>query len=266
MFDSSFLNKVEVITPEKETRVNVAKTDKYPTEGTVIRVWANGNIFPSPELVKELNLEYGSSAIQAGGNGLDVFAFSKLPNAPQIAQDCIMISAVAKTAPKVDLFGSCKYDELGQPKSSVLTQGGGTFGEELIAMIKEVYGIEIPKGTYLDLEVKLDISPKVSPIVYLPKTIDRGPKKGQLDVARRENITIYPLVPIVSDQESAATEEVDEVVEEQPTMERKEIERDETLFATIAPNEEECEPQLAEEEITAAPVIQENTPIIFPTL
>lgn len=267
MFDFSFLNKVEVITPEKETRVNVAKTNKYPTEGTVIRVWANGNIFPSPELVKKLNLEYGSSVpVQAGGNGLDVFAFSKMPNAPQIAQDCIMISAVAKTAPKVDLFGSCKYDEAGQPKSSVLTQGGGTFGEEFIVMIKEVYGIEIPKGTYLDLEVKLDISPKVSPIVYLPKTIDRGPKKGQLDVARRENITIYPLVPIVSAQESAATEEVDEVVEEQLTMERKEIERDETLFAAIAPNEEECEPQLAEEEITAAPVIQENTPIIFPTL
>ena len=271
MFDFSFLNKVEVITPEKETRVNVAKADKYPTEGTVIRVWANGNIFPSPALVTTLGLEYSSIAVVDGvteptGNGLDVFIFSKLPNAPKVAQDCIMISAIAKTAPKVDLFGSCKYDELGQPKSSVLTQGGGTFGEELIAMIKEDYGIEIPKGTYLDLEVKLDISPKVSPIVYLPKTIDRGPKKGQLDVARRENITIYPLVPIVSAQESAATEEVDEVVEEQLTMERKEIERDETIFATIAPNEEECEPQLAEEEITAAQVIQENTPIIFPTL
>lgn len=272
MFDFSFLNEVEVITPEKETRVNVAKTDKYPTEGTVIRVWANGNIFPSPELVKELNLEYGSSAIQAGGNGLDVFAFSKLPNAPKVAQDCIMISAVLKSAPKVDLFGSCKYDELGKPKSSVLTQGGGTFGEEFIAMIKEVYGIEIPKGTYLDLEVKLDISPKVSPIVYLPKTIDRGPKKGQLDVARRENISIYPLVPIITETTGMSIEKLAErqlsthddiaveavISQEQLNVDVEKCDKAEEAFDTqlTGTNVEEVSPV----------GVPENTPIIFPTL
>ena len=250
-FDFSFLNEVEVITPEKETRVNVAKVDKYPTEGTIIRVWANGSIFPSPELVVKLDLEYSKANTN---NGLDVFAFSKMPNAPKVGQDCIMISAVAKSAPKVDLFSSCKYDENGQPKSSVLTQGGGTFGEEFIVMIKEVYGIEIPKGTYLDLEVKLDISPKVSPIVYLPKTVDRGPKKGQLDVARRENITIYPLVPIVTTQEPIATDdasvEVSEVVEEQLNIAAEEAQQEATAVLEI---------------VAHAPVV-ENTPIIFPTL
>ena len=266
MFDFSFLNEVEVITPEKETRVNVAKTDKYPTEGTVIRVWANGNIFPSVGLVDALMLEYLPTSYIAG-NGLDVFAFSKMPNAPKVAQDCIMISAVAKTAPKVDLFGSCKYDEAGQPKSSVLTQGGGTFGEEFVAMIKEVYGIEIPKGTYLDLEVKLDISPKVSPIVYLPKIVDRGPKKGQPDVARRENITIYPLVPMISvipeDVEVAA--EVDEVVEEQLVMQWEK--EDEAIFDAV---DVQGPVDMVETPTSVAPVapapIVENTPIIYPTL
>ena len=265
MFDFSFLNEVEVITPEKETRVSVAKTDKYPTEGTVIRVWANGNIFPSQKLVDELSLEYGVTPLVPGStsNGLDVFAFSKMPNAPQIAQDCIMISAVSKSAPKVDLFGSCKYDEVtGEPKSSVLTQGGGTFGEEFVAMIKKVYGIEIPKGTYLDLEVKLDISPKVSPIVYLPKTVDRGPKKGQPDVARRENITIHPLVPMVSAQ---APVEVSEVVEEQLVMQWEK--EDEAIFDAV-------DVQIPEEEVHPGVItptempnpMAENTPIIYPTL
>lgn len=272
MFDFSFLNEVEVITPEKETRANVAKTDKYPTEGAVIRVWANGNIFPSPELVATLGLEYSSIAVVDGvteptGKGLDVFAFSKMPNAPQVAQDCIMISAVAKSAPKVDLFGSCKYDEAGQPKSSVLTQGGGTFGEEFIALIKEVYDIEIPKGTYLDLEVKLDISPKVSPIVYLPKIVDRGPKKGQPDVARRENITIHPLVPIFTEQVLTAT---GEVVEEQLVKQHKEWEKDETVFDVVNVPEEEVHPVVNTNPeivapVTPAPII-ENTPIIYPTL
>ena len=269
-FDFSFLNNVEVVTPEKEAKVksvSAVKVDKYPTEGTIIRVWANGNIFPSPALVKELNLEYGSSVpVQAVGNGLDVFAFSKMPNAPQIAQDCIMISAVLKSAPKVDLFGSCKYDAAGQPKSSVLTQGGGTFGEEFVAMIKEVYGITIEKGTFLDLEVKLDISPKVSPIVYLPKTVDRGPKKGQLDVARRENITIFPLVPIVAaaqvpieiDEAVAPVEvQIEDVVEVQVEI-QVEIQV-EAIPEVIAE---------AKQEIVApaVPIFAENAPIIFPTL
>lgn len=261
MFDFSFLNNVEVVTPEKETRVNVAKVDKYPTEGTVIRVWANGSIFPSPELVVRLDLEYSKANTS---NGLDVFAFSKMPNAPQIAQDCIMISAVAKTAPKVDLFGSCKYDEAGQPKSSVLTQGGGTFGEEFIALIKEVYDIEIPKGTYLDLEVKLNISPKVSPIVYLPKIVDRGPKKGQPDVARRENITIHPLVPIFTEQVLTAT---GEVVEEQLVKQHKEWEKNDDV---VNVPEEEVHPVVNTNPEIVAPVtpatIIENTPIIYPTL
>ena len=269
MFDFSFLNEVEVITPEKETRVSVAKVDKYPTEGTVIRVWSNGNVFPSQKLVDELFLEYGVTPLVPGStsNGLDVFAFSKMPNAPQVAQDCIMISAVAKSAPKVDLFGSCKYDEAGQPKSSVLTQGGGTFGEEFIALIKEVYDIEIPKGTYLDLEVKLNISPKVSPIVYLPKIVDRGPKKGQPDVARRENITIYPLVPIFTEQVLTAT---GEVVEEQLVMQRKEWEKDETVFDAVSVPEEKVHPVVNTNPEIVAPVtpapIVENTPIIYPTL
>ena len=269
MFDFSFLNEVEVITPEKETRVSVAKVDKYPTEGAVIRVWANGNIFPSPELVATLGLEYSSIAVVDGvteptGKGLDVFAFSKMPNAPQVAQDCIMISAVAKSAPKVDLFGSCKYDEAGQPKSSVLTQGGGTFGEEFIALIKEVYDIEIPKGTYLDLEVKLNISPKVSPIVYLPKIVDRGPKKGQPDVARRENITIHPLVPIFTEQVLTAT---GEVVEEQLVKQHEEWEKNEAVFDAVSVPEEEVHSVVNKnpDPVIPAPIV-ENAPIIYPTL
>lgn len=274
-FDFSFLNQVEVITPEKETRVNVAKTDKYPTEGTIIRVWANGNIFPSPALVAALALEYVIDNSKEGriGNGLDVFAFSKLPNAPKVAQDCIMISAVLKSAPKVDLFGSCKYDEAGQPKSSVLTQGGGTFGEEFIAMIKEVYGIEIPKGTYLDLEVKLDISPKVSPIVYLPKIVDRGPKKGQPDVARRENISIYPLVPIITETTSMSIEKLAErqlsthddiaveavVNQEQLNVDVEQCDKAEEVFDTQLTGTNVVE--------EVSPVeIPENAPIIWPTL
>ena len=193
-----FLKNVELNVPETKVASIRSTASKNP-KGMCIRVFATGKIYPSQQLSEELFLEYQAKDTEIIGNGLDIFKSIDWPMFPINApEQFIFVAPVPKNSPKVDLFGQVGYDESGNPKNSVLEQGGGSFGAQLLEMLEQVYGIVIEKGKYVDLEVKTDIT-VTSPngIYYVPKTVTRGDKKGELSVVRRENILVMPLVPLV---------------------------------------------------------------------
>ena len=228
-----FLKNVQLSVPETKTeRPGRTATPKNP-EGLTLRVFANGKIYPSQELVDKFELEYKDKSSNVPNYGLDVFKSTDWGMFPVDApQKYIFIAPVTKDSPKVDLFGSVKYNEDGTPVNSVMEQGGGTFGEQLLEMISEVYGITLEKGSFLDLEIKADVVVKSPNDVYfIPKTITRGEKRGQVTVVRRENITVMPLVPcaeitnILDNVEEVSDEEVQgqEVVEEYEMSDEEEF-------------------------------------------
>ena len=133
-----FLKNVQLSVPETKTKAEKPGRTAAPKnpEGLTLRVFANGKIYPSQELVNIFELEYPDKSDGVPNFGLDVFKstdWGMFPvNAPQ---KYIFIAPVLKDSPKVDLFGSVKYNEDGTPVNSVLEQGGGTFGEQLLEMI-----------------------------------------------------------------------------------------------------------------------------------
>jgi len=140
-------------------------------EGMAIRVFKDGSVYPSSELVAHFDLEYKQALLKekvalplkegetevkysnrfevegAPGNGFDVIDTDKYPSFKVGGNRILIISPTSKASPKVDLFGSTTYEDNGTPKSDVLSQGAKTFGkDELIGMIEEVYGIVFAKA------------------------------------------------------------------------------------------------------------------------
>ena len=215
-FNFDFLNTVTLTeVPVKATKVGATKIQRNP-EGLTLRVFASGKIYPSQELVAKFSLEYEVKGLSNISNGMDVFKSIDWPMFPTSAPDkYIFVGIVPKNLPKVDLFGQVGYEEDGSPKSSVLEQGGGSFGIQLLEMIKEVYWIEIEKGQFVDFEIKEDVKIKSSNDLYfVPKTVARGEKKGEITVVRRESIDIMPLVPVsISTDAKITTEDVKSIAE-----------------------------------------------------
>ena len=125
-------------------------------------------------------------------------------------------------------------------------------------MIQTVYGIVLEKGTFIDMEVRFDVNPKFdSPVVFIPKTIDRGPKKGTPDYARRENILVYALVPIIVEQPEIAVEEIEELPPV-TDLEAQNLTEAEQAVAVI---------QVAEQEIPVNPLLVPEKPVfVLPNL
>lgn len=209
--DLSFLQNVEVAVVE-EAKTTTKSSYGLPT-GNAIRVYASGKVFPSLDLVAKYNLEYTKKDAENSGNGFDIFKSTNWGGFPVNApQTYLFIAAVPKTMPKVDLFSSCGYDkETGEPIASVTKQGRGSFGKELVELVKEVFGTEIEKGSFVDLTIEDSVKVEApNGLYFIPKTITRGEKKGQMDAVRRENLTVNPLVLVTSDeevQETVAAEE-----------------------------------------------------------
>ena len=199
-FNFDFLKNVTLTVPETSAKT-ASKVDKNPT-GMKLRVYASGKVYPSQELVDALNLEYCPKESDSVNNGLDVFKSIDWGMFPQIpGQDFIFVCAVPKSSAKVDMFGQVGYNEDGTPKVSVMEQGGGTFGKELVDMIESVYDITIEKGQFIDLELKTDVVIKSPNDVYfIPKTVARGEKKGEVTVIRREYVNVMPLIPVVESE------------------------------------------------------------------
>ena len=153
-----FLNDVQLKeVSATTTRNKLGILEKQPT-GNCIRLFPDGKVFPSDELIESFDLNYRRKDAPVQGNGFDVFSvldWGQWPvdfNTPGF----LVIAPVSKSEAKVDLFAHCRYDDQGNAKGNVATQGTSTFGKHLIKLLKETYGEEFFDGTrvYLDLEIK----------------------------------------------------------------------------------------------------------------
>lgn len=183
--------------------------DKQPS-GARIRLFNDGKVYPSPELVEKFELQYRAKGNPDQGNGMDIFSTSDWGQWPAgMPANLLIATFVPKSLAKVDLFASTKYDDEGKPKADVLNQGSSVFGKFLIPKLTETYGEDFfaDGRLYLDLEVKEDkpLKPVNNGIYELPKPITKGKKAGTMGYERREKIVLFPLVPVVDFKEETAT-------------------------------------------------------------
>lgn len=248
-FSLSFL-KQDFALNEVTTKdvVRVSRKERGPEDTFMgIRIWNNGAVYPSLALTTALSLEYSKAvpvltpktneagepvldenqqpvvvrtfdASASMACGLDVFDTESWGEQyPKDKPRLLCVAVTLKKEPKVDLFKQTGYEDDGTPLASVMEQGTTTFGKnELLPMLKEVYGIELEKGEYIDLEVATEyrIPPSKTGIYFLPKKVTRGADAGKPDYVRRENINIYPLVPVVATESSDTTIEETAVVQD----------------------------------------------------
>ena len=213
-------------------------SDKNPTNAD-LRIFKNGAVYPSVALVGLFSLQYVAKNCEEKGNGFDVFKSTAFLNTKHWPAEhkVIFIASVPKSEPKVDLFGATVYDENDQPKSDVLTQGAVTAGVEILEMIKEVYGLEIKEGeSFIDLVIMKDVPFNTDDNIYfIPKTVSRGEKKGQTTLIRREDLTLFPLVPasLVQGENTPAAEEetVTELPEDEVAIEENPIQGEDAIIA-----------------------------------
>lgn len=218
-----FLKKASLVANEvvKPAVARTTTAKNRNPENADIRVYRDGSVYPSAALVTEFNLAYVGKDVAPKGQAFDVFESAKYINTQSWEDKVLFIAAVDRSLPKTDLFSGSKYDENGEPTADVLTQGANTFGKELLTMLKDTYGIEIAEDAeqnYIDLVILRDI-PFNTPdnIYYVPKVVSRGNNKGQSDLVRRENITLYPLVTVEAYNElNAQPEAIEEPVAEIP--------------------------------------------------
>lgn len=207
-FSFDFLNDFELEeVSASSTGAKFGGVDKNPASAD-IRLFADGRVYPSVELVKEFNLEYCKKDSADTEMGFDVFEthhWGQYQSAKKAYEkrtgrkmpEMLIISPVSKHSPKVSLFGSTTYDKDGKPKSSVLSQGAATFGKELIDMINTVEGEDVFEDgkMFVDLKINRDQPlPKTRNGIYnIPKKVTKGKNAGKISYTRRENTEFYPL-------------------------------------------------------------------------
>lgn len=163
--------------------------EKNPT-GMSVRIYANGEVYPSAELVKKYNLEFVNSDSTEKANGIDVIdslEWAPLANQPRM----ILFGITPKIEPKVDLFGTCRYNPDNTPKSSVMNQGATS--ESLLGLVRSL-GFITDEQKYVDLVLleRYPINPKDG-ISHIPKVVERGERKGEKTYERRDGVTFYPV-------------------------------------------------------------------------
>lgn len=183
--DYSFLSGLTLV----DTGRQRAPKSKLP-EGLALRIFTNGEVYPSEELVQKFNLEYGKKDEQEKTNGIDIIdSVEWIPTAqfPRM----IIFGFVPKTEAKVDLFGTCRYTEDGLPRSSVYNQGSNS--PMLLELVRSM-GYLTDDQKYCDLQVVIDYPITMKDgIATIPKVVERGASKGEKTYQRRENITFYPV-------------------------------------------------------------------------
>lgn len=217
MSNLDFLKNLSLLGETKEmlTRASEARTkvDVTPTDAD-IRIFKDGRVFPSKELVEEFDLEYRPKNTDPSqrGNGFDIIDSREFHQYPKDNPAIMFITAVPKKEPKVDLFGTSMYDDEGNPIKSVLTQGASTRGKEIIETLSSLYGLDKDKmfeeTGYIDLIILRDYKLTTpNNIYYIMKKVARGERKGELEPIRREHLTLMPLVVKGSSYDPNATKD-----------------------------------------------------------
>lgn len=235
-----FLSKITVDdTVDKKPRSGGGKRKQVTPEGLAIRIFRDGSLYPSQELIAKFSLEYSAKDTEVVGFGFDVVDTDLFPKFGT-PQRLVIISPVSKSAPKVDLFGTTNYitdpeeGVVGSPTASVATQGSKTFGaDSLIPLLEEVYGLKFYKpATETEAEVEgadfYDLSLVANPstdqpwsfsVAHVPKKVSRGKDKGSVTTIRRENVSFYVLYPATKPD----TAENDADQKEEVTTEKSEV-------------------------------------------
>lgn len=160
----AFLKTITVVADEqpKKTGGGGIRKEWNPPSGLVIRIWKDGSVFPSQELVNKFQLEYlnaveltaeQEAAIKDGkepkpfmGYGFDVADTKEFKLFQAGDNRFLIISVAPKNEGRVDLFGTVTRNEKGIPVTNVMNQGSATFGKEfLIPRIEEIYGLVFAK-------------------------------------------------------------------------------------------------------------------------
>lgn len=184
-----------VVKDPNSTKVKTVRTkeSKNPT-GLTIRLYANGEVYPSEEAVNHFDLNYYHKDVMSG-HGFDVVdskTWLPLTDQPRM----LLFGWVSKHEPKVDLFAATRHENDGTPKANVLEQG--TVSTKLLNLVKEM-GMWTTGVKFVDLVILTDY-PVVTDngIALIPKEVERGENKGKATYERRENETFYP-VDVVTD-------------------------------------------------------------------
>jgi len=182
--------------------------DNLTPSGLTLRVTAEGRVYPSEDLVTQLDLAYNPKQSLHVGNGLDIVDSALWPPIAHLPR-VILLGLVSKTNRKVDLFGNVKFHTDGTPRSNVLTQGGRC--PELLALVRELDYLQDDQA-YCDLVVRTDAPIRTErDIANIPKVIAKGDRRGQSTTERRESIVFYHAVPaeeLVEVEQEADQQEV----------------------------------------------------------
>jgi len=226
-----FLTNIGATEIAAKATKSVEKKQRNP-EATFmgIRVWKDGSVYPSAALVSKYNLDFVKATVTQEdvtkngviqnddngqplkrkvlsypgdtSNGIDVMNSADWTQKQNWGTnpDLILAAISPKRAGKVDLFATCTTEEDGKPKVTVMDQGAATFGKEsLLPMIASVYQTVPNEEGFIDLEL-VEAYPlhQVVPngIFMFPKRVVRGEDKGKLEYVRRENVSLFPFVPV----------------------------------------------------------------------
>lgn len=230
----AFLQTIKVEDPSlmKKSTGGGRRKEWNPT-GMKIRVWKDGSVFPSKELVDRFNLEYGNQPTEEGqvetGNAFDIFSSADFPIF-KADETLLLLNVAPKSAPKTDVFGSTTYNEDGTPKSSVMEQGSATFGKAtLLPLLTSMYGVTLGDNKEYEDLILLGQGgensqqawglPDGKTVCHVPKVVARGERKGEMSYSRRENpqfFVLYPSSVLYPDQKNQ--EEVTEVLAEETAV------------------------------------------------
>jgi hypothetical protein len=182
--DYNFLRNITLV---DTGRLRTPK-EKNPT-GLAVRIFSTGEVYPSLELASKYNLEYQKRG-EDTNFGIDVVdSINWTPTAtfPRM----ILFGFTPKKEAKVDLFGSCRWDDNNMPKSSVISQGAKS--ETLLDLVRAM-GYLTDDQKYVDLQLVEEFPINTeNGISFIPKVMERGVKEGQPTYERRENVTFYPV-------------------------------------------------------------------------
>jgi len=201
--DLSFLKNVEVkAVPQKNSTAKKATLEKFPVAGAHFRVYKNGRMFSNKEIAAKYNLNFGAQiegedkkAVTVG-NGLDIFS-SENWQMIKTEETILFVGIVARQGnSKIDVYGSTRYDEDGNPKGDINANSIAAFVKDsLIEMLETVYGVDFEECDFVDLTIAEEFPIKAPNDVYsIPKVVSRGDSKGQPVFVTRTNLQVFPLV------------------------------------------------------------------------
>lgn len=170
-----------------------AKCPESDLSGLKLRVYENGEVIPSRELVEKFNLEYGE-----GSSGVDIFLAHSWGAYDKTKPNLLFFTAVPRTEAKISLFSKETPDGsimTSKFKSSELVTNLRALDADVFNIGKRANYNSSKRKAYVDIEIVVDkpITTQDN-IYYVPKTISRGPDKGKETYVRRENITLYPIM------------------------------------------------------------------------